>query len=439
MENHVESDNSNDILASSGRQPKCCFCPQFCVGCFKHVLCVTETYEHVLKPILMRLLFPGYTYNGIHRYPTCATCRRFFIETFNIPECCFEITPNDGLQMDQMAPVTLESDPRQGCCEYVYFWQDPPEEKTFWIDPTFAWKQRGPYFFFAKVNKPKHITTQQWNSNLSLAPRTVTTGPKPLRMVVPNKLQTNPENLTSAEQELIPAFLIQKPRTESIEHPQNQQSQPLQLQKIKALQLQPPTKDSTILRCPLCLKAFPNNRSLNLHLNVHIREKPYQCNVCNMQFPQPFSVELHLRNVHGFAKYECDRCSIEFRTNKTYMIHLNLCGPSSVAKFHCERCEATFPFHHKCPYTRAGRSATRPHRCHFCRKTFKHPGGALYHMNNFHKQRNGSAERSKSDQSSTDTTEEEPNRVELMADATDNNSDVEPSDDELPMAWRDLQ
>ena len=65
-------------------------------------------------------------------------------------------------------------------------------------------------------------------------------------------------------------------------------------------------------QCAVCWKVFASNSSLQVHMRVHTKEKPYVCHLCGNSFTQKSSLNTHLILHSGEKNFHCSYCGKQF-------------------------------------------------------------------------------------------------------------------------------
>ena len=66
--------------------------------------------------------------------------------------------------------------------------------------------------------------------------------------------------------------------------------------------------------CKLCERFFLTKKLLNLHKNIHVKEKQYECKTCNKKFRQKRGLYTHEKIHLGLNTYPCKFCEKKFGT-----------------------------------------------------------------------------------------------------------------------------
>lgn len=90
-------------------------------------------------------------------------------------------------------------------------------------------------------------------------------------------------------------------------------------------------------QCIICQKAMGSKRTLESHLNGHLKKKPFSCNTCKRVYQSKLSLAQH--PCSGKLS-KCDECSKVFPTSKCLMQHKLTHNP--MPKFACHYCGKDF-------------------------------------------------------------------------------------------------
>ncbi|XP_052764928.1 zinc finger and BTB domain-containing protein 49-like isoform X2 [Mya arenaria] len=78
----------------------------------------------------------------------------------------------------------------------------------------------------------------------------------------------------------------------------------------------------SVYQCHYCAKEFRSNYSLERHIRIHTKEKPFQCTVCLRSFSQKESLKTHMK-IHSEDKpFQCDICSRTFALKDYVLRHI---------------------------------------------------------------------------------------------------------------------
>ena len=69
-------------------------------------------------------------------------------------------------------------------------------------------------------------------------------------------------------------------------------------------------------------KRFRHSDSLQKHMRIHTKEKPYECDVCDEAFRQSGHLKIHMRIHTNERPYECDVCEKRFRHSSALKVHV---------------------------------------------------------------------------------------------------------------------
>lgn len=73
--------------------------------------------------------------------------------------------------------------------------------------------------------------------------------------------------------------------------------------------------------CLFCEKVYRDYAALELHMNQHTKEHPYECTQCPASFTDHRYLSRHRNMVHLKKMYKCDICELSFRESRTLRSH----------------------------------------------------------------------------------------------------------------------
>ncbi|XP_055313583.1 zinc finger protein 3 homolog isoform X2 [Sitodiplosis mosellana] len=134
--------------------------------------------------------------------------------------------------------------------------------------------------------------------------------------------------------------------------------------------------------CSICNKVFPNEESIQMHMNAHqdtrvIRTKaemsniklPYGCQYCGKEFARPHEKVKHERVHTGEKPYECELCGKCFRVSYCLTIHMRT--HTDARPYVCPQCNKRFKAQSVYNHHLLTHSDERNYKCPYCPKTFK--------------------------------------------------------------------
>uniref|UniRef100_A0A1B0D3U0 C2H2-type domain-containing protein n=1 Tax=Phlebotomus papatasi TaxID=29031 RepID=A0A1B0D3U0_PHLPP len=122
------------------------------------------------------------------------------------------------------------------------------------------------------------------------------------------------------------------------------------------------------LICEACGKVFKNKGSLQTHVYVHTKSKPFKCSACDRQFCVETNLREHMDIVHmGIKKYICEACGRNFMSAQNLKSHRML--HSGEKPYQCSICPRRFVSRSNCKTHELNHAKIR-FRCDICDKTY---------------------------------------------------------------------
>lgn len=75
------------------------------------------------------------------------------------------------------------------------------------------------------------------------------------------------------------------------------------------------------LNCEYCKASFTDADSLQQHLKLHSRRKPYKCDDCEAKFSYNSTLEWHKKSHMGELPYKCNECGAQFKQSSILVWH----------------------------------------------------------------------------------------------------------------------
>ncbi|XP_055710120.1 gastrula zinc finger protein XlCGF71.1-like [Phlebotomus papatasi] len=100
------------------------------------------------------------------------------------------------------------------------------------------------------------------------------------------------------------------------------------------------TKDSQMLKCHHCYKAFYDRQSLERHLQEHKDLKDYRCLNCNKTFASFNYLKLHFKMHADEKPYKCGYCDKRFTFSSNLTVHTRI--HTGHKPYRCRECNKCF-------------------------------------------------------------------------------------------------
>lgn len=167
-----------------------------------------------------------------------------------------------------------------------------------------------------------------------------------------------------------------------------------------------PTTPSKSFSCPHCDKKFKRRVTLNAHIAVHTKIRPYICDICkktyaikcdltnhmkvhtgrnkckfcSSSFPAPSKLQRHLRTHTKDRPFVCDfkNCGKSFSDKRNLDGHKSL--HTDEFNFSCKDCGKAFRTKNRLKQHGKAHIATTPYVCEICSKAYKYKSTLIFHL-----------------------------------------------------------
>ncbi|XP_008196814.2 zinc finger protein 267 [Tribolium castaneum] len=167
----------------------------------------------------------------------------------------------------------------------------------------------------------------------------------------------------------------------------------------------PPASQKTF-PCPHCEKKFKRRVTLNAHIAIHTKIRPYICDICKKSyaikcdltnhlkihagrnkckycssaFPAPSKLQRHLRTHTKDRPFVCDfkNCGKSFSDKRNLDGHKAL--HSNEFNFKCQECGRAFRTKNRLKQHEKAHTVATPYVCEICSKAYKYKSTLIFHL-----------------------------------------------------------
>ncbi|XP_016952580.1 putative zinc finger and SCAN domain-containing protein 5D [Drosophila biarmipes] len=122
-------------------------------------------------------------------------------------------------------------------------------------------------------------------------------------------------------------------------------------------------------RCRICSNTYPRISQLNVHMQLHRREKAHECEVCQKSFRAACNLKTHMRTHTGEKPYKCNHCQRRFADSSTHRKHERM--HTNEKPYACNICGKSFSLSTSRKAHYLLHSSDKPHKCLICDKDFR--------------------------------------------------------------------
>ncbi|XP_045121768.1 zinc finger protein 184-like isoform X2 [Portunus trituberculatus] len=136
--------------------------------------------------------------------------------------------------------------------------------------------------------------------------------------------------------------------------------------------------------CGICGISIKN---LEIHMNLHTREKKYECRECGAVYHNKASFHFHVKRVHmgeEVRKHMCDTCEKGFLTPADLRIHMSRVHLGE-RNYWCAICKKGYKSKVSLTYHQRLHTGERPHLCTLCGRSFRVPSYLKRHVEHDHR------------------------------------------------------
>ncbi|XP_070400418.1 gastrula zinc finger protein XlCGF57.1 isoform X1 [Nothobranchius furzeri] len=130
--------------------------------------------------------------------------------------------------------------------------------------------------------------------------------------------------------------------------------------------------------CELCEQRFRRKFTLNRHMRVHTGQKLFECELCEQRFSRKFTLNRHMRVHTGQKLFACELCEQRFSQKSTLNTHMRV--HTGQKPFVCELCGQRFSFKQTLDTHMRIHTGQKPYACELCEQRFSQKSTLNSHM-----------------------------------------------------------
>ncbi|CAG0882962.1 unnamed protein product [Cyprideis torosa] len=141
--------------------------------------------------------------------------------------------------------------------------------------------------------------------------------------------------------------------------------------------------------CDICGRSFRGNYQLRTHVTaVHDKLRPFECPNCHLTFGEKATLKKHIRNLHTDYSKQCEVCGSKFKTNSGFKHHLwtsHRISTPNLKVLTCDSCGKIFTCKQKLMEHSRNHKGEKPYGCSLCPYVSTLRGNVRKHIRNVHK------------------------------------------------------